>query len=102
MEYRGLLYARCRASAVPYDYWCMGKEEGSTGRTGDRQEYQIPASRTGIFTVLYYRYGPNINFVRIRKGPEPNLDLEGGPGFSNTFYTALVGHCRYGSKILGA
>ena len=20
-------YVRCRASAIPYDYWCMGKEE---------------------------------------------------------------------------
>jgi hypothetical protein len=31
-------YARCRASVIPYDYWCMGKEEGS--RMEDRKEYQ--------------------------------------------------------------
>jgi hypothetical protein len=38
MEYRGLLYVRCRTSAIPYDYWRMGKEEES--RMEDRQEYQ--------------------------------------------------------------
>jgi hypothetical protein len=32
------MYVRCRASAVPYDYWGMGKEERS--RMEDRKEYQ--------------------------------------------------------------
>jgi hypothetical protein len=31
-------YVRCRTSAIPYDYWCVGKEERST--MGDRKEQQ--------------------------------------------------------------
>jgi hypothetical protein len=31
-------HARCRASAIPYDYWGMEKEEES--RMEDRKEYQ--------------------------------------------------------------
>jgi hypothetical protein len=31
-------YVRCRTSAIPYGYWCMGKEEGS--RIEDSKAYQ--------------------------------------------------------------
>jgi hypothetical protein len=31
-------YARCRTSSIPYDCWCMGKEEKS--RMGDRKDHQ--------------------------------------------------------------
>jgi hypothetical protein len=40
-------YVRCRTSAIPYDYWCMEKEERS--RTEDRKEYQHV-----VFVQFYY------------------------------------------------
>jgi hypothetical protein len=32
-------HVRCRTSAIPYDYWRMGKEEGSIHRMEDRKAY---------------------------------------------------------------
>ena len=45
-------YVRYRTSTVPYDYWCMGKEERS--RMEDRKEYQhVPCCLSAALFICY-------------------------------------------------
>jgi hypothetical protein len=44
-------YVRCRTSAIPYDYWCMGKEE--KGRMGDTVGRNINNSHSLLSALCF-------------------------------------------------